>query len=163
MERHLDYIYLSGGLCTSGFHTEVRRTHTHFTTDHFAVVSTIGISQILTEQTLTIRRQRSRKIHKDQILDNKNNTEKYWKLYNECLLEDFKNLYHQNPYCTIDFAYNKIADQLGKIARSTLRWKKTCSGTQMKYTKTEVLIHKARRLVYTYNQQFLQQDSISNQ
>src|SRR6266487_1124977 len=33
----------------------------------------------------------------------------------------------------------------------------------MKYTKTEVLIHKARRLVHTYNQQFLQQDLVFNQ
>jgi hypothetical protein len=108
-------------LCTNGLYTEIKQTYTHFTTNYFIVVTTIGINQIYAEQSLTTRLRRLKKTLKEEILDNKNNTEDHWNLYNEQLMENFENSYATNPQCTTDFAYNKIADQLGKTARFTLR------------------------------------------
>jgi len=48
-------------------------------------------------------------------------TQAHWDLYKKTLEEEFKDLYMNNSQCSIDFTYNKIADQLGKVARKTLR------------------------------------------
>jgi heat shock protein HspQ len=121
IERQLDHIYLSGELCSNGVHTSIENTNKYFDTDHKAVITTIGINQIISEQSNAKRTRRRKKNHKEEILDNTHNTEVHWALYKKHLTEEFQDPYITHPQCDINFAYNRIADQLGKIARFTLR------------------------------------------
>jgi len=156
--RRLDHIYLSAGLFFNGTSTCIESTERFFQTDHLAVVTDFNANHILIEQSLAKRKIRRKKNLTEEVLDNFNITQTHWELYKKTLEEEFKDPFTNDSRCSIDFAYDKIADQLGKAARKTLRWKE--SGTsQNKFTKTETLTHKLRKLVVKYNYQFLTQAS----
>src|SRR6266487_3898728 len=160
--RQLDHIYMSTNLFFNNTDTNIKSTEKFFQTDHMAVITNINTSHILREQSLAKRKTRRKKNFAEEILDNTNNTQDHWELYKKTLEEEFQDPYINNPQCDIDFAYNKIADQLGKVARKTLRWRE--SGTSPnRFTRTETLIYKLRRLVAKYNHQFLTQANPSIQ
>ncbi len=153
---------MSANLLSNNTNTYIESTEKFFQTDHLAVITNLDTSHILVEQSLAIRKTRRKKNFTEQILDNSNITQAHWDLYKKTLEEEFKDPYTSDLQCSIDFAYDKIADQLGKVARKTLRWKE--SGTSPnRFTKTETLIHKLRKLVAKYNYQFLTQAGPSAQ
>ena len=70
----------------------------------------------------------------------------HWALYKEHLEQEFNNPYKTPNKPGIDEAYNKISDQLLKVAKHTLLWKETGASQSCKYTATENKIHKIRKL-----------------
>src|SRR6185369_13369464 len=163
IERQLDHVFVSEGLATGDYTTDTINLHQIIETDYKAVVTFFKAIHILASQTQAKRRLRNKDNHTEEILDLKHCSEEVWEYFKETLDQDFIDPFEENHVDDVDHTYGKIIDQVVKAARSTLRWKHTNQEQLQKYTKTEVIIHKARKLVGEYKKAYLSQESTTRQ
>src|SRR6185369_1305958 len=146
IERQLDHMFVSEGLAAGDYMTDTINLHQIIETDHKAVVTSFKAIHILASQTQAKRKLRNKANHTEKILDLKHCSEEVWEYFKKTLDQDFTNPFEENYADDVDHTYGKIIDQVVKVARSMLHWKHTNQGQLQKYIKTEVIIHKARKL-----------------
>src|SRR6185369_6875873 len=116
-ERQLDHIFVSEGLATGNYTTDIINLHQKIDTDHHAVTTSFNAIHILASQTRAKRKFRNKANHTEEILDLKHCSEEVWEYFKETLDENFVDPFEGNCTHDVDYTYENIIDQMIKAAR----------------------------------------------